>query len=37
MGATTGLLTASVDGRHLYRSLGWKNVSAIATFRGGEL
>ena len=36
-GATTGLLVASVEGRHLYGSLGWTNVSPIATFRGREL
>ncbi len=32
--AMTGLLMASTDGQHLYRSLGWTEVSPIVTFRG---
>ncbi|MWV47984.1 hypothetical protein GRS96_01690 [Rathayibacter sp. VKM Ac-2803] len=33
-GATTGILMASVSGRRLYDSLGWSEVSPLATFRG---
>ena len=35
--AKTGLLMASTDGRHLYGSLGWHEVTPIATFRGRQL
>jgi ribosomal protein S18 acetylase RimI-like enzyme len=33
-GATTGLLFASVDGRRLYESLGWREVGELGTWRG---
>jgi len=36
-GATTGLLFASVDGRRLYESLGWREVAELGTWRGRGL
>lgn len=36
-GATTGLLFASVDGRRLYQSLGWREVAELGTWRGRGL
>ncbi len=32
--AETGILMASTEGQHLYRTLGWSEVSPIVTFRG---
>ncbi len=36
-GATTGLLFASIDGRRLYESLGWREVAELGTWRGRDL
>lgn len=36
-GATSGLLAASGDGRHLYGRLGWKLESQMISFRGRPL
>ncbi|WP_152970098.1 GNAT family N-acetyltransferase [Frigoribacterium sp. RIT-PI-h] len=36
-GATTGLLFASVAGRRLYQSLGWREVAELGTWRGRGL
>ncbi|KQO48315.1 MULTISPECIES: GNAT family N-acetyltransferase [unclassified Frigoribacterium] len=36
-GATTGMLFASVDGRRLYESLGWREVAELGTWRGRGL
>lgn len=33
-GAETGLLMASNEGRALYKSLGWREVAPLVTFRG---
>lgn len=33
-GADFGILAASLDGQHLYRSLGWKHECAMLMFRG---